>query len=82
MDSEGVWWGLFSCSDRIDFVVSSFNEKGVKDILLCHANYSHYPVNNIPSNTPTSYLPDISKQRNRFSGSISPKMDHQKICRK
>jgi len=32
----------------------------------------------IPSNTPTSYLHHVSKDHNRFSGSISPKMSHGK----
>jgi len=39
------------------------------------------PINSIPSNTPTGYPPNVSKERNRFSGSISPKMDHRKRCR-
>jgi len=34
-------------------------------------------INSTLSNTPTTYIPNISKQHNRFSGSISPKMDHR-----
>jgi len=77
-DREGVWSGELGRSYRIDFVVAAFVNFFRKNI-ICSVTPATIIncTNSTLSNTPTSYLHNVSKQLNQLSGSISPKIDHR-----